>query len=148
MLHEMCYLSTLHQCCARFVIWIPYLELKLLREARRKILSKSISKLPKMHSEASGGARVLAARITLLLARSCLLRADLKFFGSPEGTSNALFRSTWPFFRSNWPFFRSSWPFVARTGRFFARSDRLESSRCVPTSPPSFEKYEKIGSNY
>ena len=50
---------------------------------------------------AFGLRRALAACGALLLARSCLVRADLKFFGSPEGTSNALFRSTWPFFRSN-----------------------------------------------
>ena len=85
-------------------VW-SYPERSLFERPLQKIkdigLEISISKLPKMHSDASGGAPVLAARITLLLARSCLLRADLKFFGSPEGTSNALFRSTWPFFRSN-----------------------------------------------
>ena len=34
---------------------------------------------------------------TLLLARSALVRADLKIFGGPRGASSALFRSNWVF---------------------------------------------------
>ena len=55
-----------------------------------------------MHSAASGGARVLAARITLLLARSYLLRADLKFSEAPKALRTHFF---------------------VRLGRFFARTD-------------------------
>ena len=121
--------------------------------------SKSISKLPKMHSAASGHARVLAAPAAPFLARRRSFEPTLKFSEAPEALQARFFARAGRFCdrpgRSE-----SSRARLQRSKRLYVRhfvtSERPERlskwlsnitgstfCRCVPTSPPSSKKKQK-----
>ena len=116
---------------------------------------KSISKLPKIHSEASGHVRSSEALGRVFSLEDASLVLTFEFSETPEALRARFFLRPGHFFARTrclfdrtGCFFARTGCFFVRTGHFFAQGERTESSPCVPTSPPSsLKSNRKIANN-
>ena len=122
-----------------------------MRPNRSEWVRTSISKLPKMHSAASGHVRSSEDLGRVFSLEDASLVLTFEFSETPEALRARFFLRPGHFFARTrclfdrtGCFFARTGCFFFRTGHFFVQGERTESSPCVPTSPPSLQKFLKI----